>query len=535
MQGERATMEGLQDFASKSFIDQMMLLDAVERTSDASATDGLVAILENPATDASIRQAVSDTLRSLLRAHPGDALRLLRLGPGPSRRIAVQLAGELALPEAEAPLIDIIAAPAPEELLDAYAALAAAGGKNSASLFRKGATHPEPLISALCIQALAELGDTAALPLLARMLAESDADGKFESCAVTTQAAIEALARLDTPEATEALVRKIHHRNPTARRIIHAMLVGKGQAVLDRLGRFFTEGTFDEQIMAANLIGFIGHPRGADLLLGVMDKGALANPNVRFAILEALGRIPSLKGLVCLVDSLLDDDDMILVAVASGLNHCDNPGALRKVAELLARNDERSRRVARAIATARAADLFTALYEDEKAADALVAALRTIRDMGTLESFRETLSAIGTDRAKADAARLVEAPPPSHARRVLAVDDSKSVLLFYKTVVADLGYEVCTAQNGREALDILGQDSGFDLILTDLNMPEMDGIELTTKVRENFLLASLPIIMATTESEGSQVQIAMKAGVNGFLSKPVSPPKIEAMLKEVLG
>jgi CheY-like chemotaxis protein len=287
--------------------------------------------------------------------------------------------------------------------------------------------------------------------------------------------------------------------------------------------------------MAANLFGFIGHTRGADVLVGVMDRGGISNPNVRFAILEAFGRIPSLKGLVCLVDALQDPDDMILVAVATGLNHGSNPGAVLKISELLAAKDAQSRRVARAIASARATDLFTSLYENQNAAQVLLEALAEIRDRDTVDTFREVLAQMGSQRAKDDLERLSAIPVEQSMRRVLAVDDSKSVLLFYKTIVSDLGFEVLTAGNGREALDVLEQDPAFDLIITDLNMPEMDGIELTRKIRENFMLSGLPIIMATTESEGSQIQIARNAGVNGFLSKPITPPSIGAMLKDVLG
>jgi len=84
-----------------------------------------------------------------------------------------------------------------------------------------------------------------------------------------------------------------------------------------------------------------------------------------------------------------------------------------------------------------------------------------------------------------------------------------------------IGYEVQEAANGREALAIIeAGNSGVNLVLADWNMPEMNGLELLKKVRQNPALSSLAVVMVTTETEIEQIAEAMQAGANEYVMKP---------------
>lgn len=120
--------------------------------------------------------------------------------------------------------------------------------------------------------------------------------------------------------------------------------------------------------------------------------------------------------------------------------------------------------------------------------------------------------------------------------RVLAVDDSRSILSYYRSVCTDLMLEVVTAENGQEAWAILSNSHAhyFHLVLVDMNMPVMDGIELTKKIRADHLWNKIPIIMATTESDKSQVRLAKQSGVDEFIIKPMTPNALEKKIKKLI-
>ena len=93
-------------------------------------------------------------------------------------------------------------------------------------------------------------------------------------------------------------------------------------------------------------------------------------------------------------------------------------------------------------------------------------------------------------------------------------------MILSKTLT-ELGYEVREAANGLEALEVIGAEgTAVKLVLTDWNMPEMNGMELLKRLRQNPALSSLVIIMVTTETELDQMALALDAGANEYVMKP---------------
>ena len=115
--------------------------------------------------------------------------------------------------------------------------------------------------------------------------------------------------------------------------------------------------------------------------------------------------------------------------------------------------------------------------------------------------------------------------------KALVVDDSRSMRSIIGKQLRELGIEVAEAASGLEALDALRLQSPFDLMLVDWNMPHMDGFELLRKVRADQAHEDLPIMMVTTESEMSQVAIALEGGANEYLMKPFDR---QALLEKLL-
>ena len=113
----------------------------------------------------------------------------------------------------------------------------------------------------------------------------------------------------------------------------------------------------------------------------------------------------------------------------------------------------------------------------------------------------------------------------------LVVDDSASMRQLVSFTIKDAGFDVLVAENGKDALGKLGS-SKVDMVITDLNMPEMDGIELIKQLRSNATHKFTPIVMLTTESEESKKQEGKQAGASAWIEKPFSPVKLLDVVKK---
>ncbi len=123
------------------------------------------------------------------------------------------------------------------------------------------------------------------------------------------------------------------------------------------------------------------------------------------------------------------------------------------------------------------------------------------------------------------------------AFNVLIVDDSLSMRSVIKKTIKVSGFKVgeyFEAADGLEALKIL-VDAWVDLVLSDINMPNMNGLELIEKMHEDQILRSIPVVMVTTEGSQKSVQKSMEMGAKGYIKKPFQPEDIKRILNSIMG
>jgi len=118
------------------------------------------------------------------------------------------------------------------------------------------------------------------------------------------------------------------------------------------------------------------------------------------------------------------------------------------------------------------------------------------------------------------------------SKTILIVDDSATMIMSLKTALEMQGFKVETASNGQAALDKIKSGLKPNLIITDINMPVMDGLEFIKNVRP--ILRFVPILILTTESEQKKREEAKKLGATGWLVKPVSGGDLINVIKKVL-
>ena len=118
--------------------------------------------------------------------------------------------------------------------------------------------------------------------------------------------------------------------------------------------------------------------------------------------------------------------------------------------------------------------------------------------------------------------------------KALVVDDSRAVRMILARTLKELGYEVREAANGREALEVMdAEQASVSLVLADWNMPEMNGLDLIKRLRQNPRLASLVVVMVTTETELDHMAAALEAGANEYVMKPFTKEILREKLQLV--
>lgn len=119
------------------------------------------------------------------------------------------------------------------------------------------------------------------------------------------------------------------------------------------------------------------------------------------------------------------------------------------------------------------------------------------------------------------------------SKNILIVDDSESIRELITFTLRNEGYNVLVGKDGVDAMQYL-DGRNIDLVITDLHMPQKDGIEFIRDIRKNDHYKSIPILFLTTESQTEKKILAKEAGATGWIIKPFVPDKLKAAIKKVL-
>ena len=117
--------------------------------------------------------------------------------------------------------------------------------------------------------------------------------------------------------------------------------------------------------------------------------------------------------------------------------------------------------------------------------------------------------------------------------RVLTVDDSRTILAMLHHTLSNAGFEVLQAEDGKQGLDVLKAQE-VDVVITDINMPVMDGLKLVSLVRQNAQLKNIPIIIITTEGAEEDRERGLALGANAYISKPIQSSHLIKTISELL-
>jgi len=517
----------LQSFREKHFAEQFQVLQTIENALATKYIPELIGLLKDPLGDEVMDSMVQEALKKLLTKDEEATAEGLKSNIFDLRRLCVQVAGDCGFPKAGVELI-ALAFERIEPFFEILTACSKYHSDQMLPVFQKYLSDEDPLISTLCIESLGDLKDDSSLPFFMSAIDRCQSDNASSSDELIAAESIKAMSQMGMDECLLYLAKIVHHPHPTLRRLAHDGLVKNQSLSIPFLEDRFKQGSYDERIMVVNLLGNIGNNEAGEALSRCKDSGVELHPFVRHAMYEAFGVVQTREGVQYLLQGLeAEDDILLLLSVVHSLDSQVNPGVLMHIRKLLTKDPQRYRILIEAIVTARAVQLFKMLYKDRNLQPLLLDDLEKVGDPFLMAQFMERIPAIPKERFQS----YIDA---KKERCFLVVDDSPSLLRYLRAILTDDRTEVLSAGNGQEALSVLEHGKTVHLIVTDMNMPKMNGVELTRKLKKHLIFNQLPIIMVTTESETEQKLFARRAGVDAFLTKPFQPADLQEKIESIL-
>lgn len=507
-------------FAEMDAATQRMALFELYRGPDNFVLPLLVGLLAADGNSAESRPAIRELLYSKALDNPDLINRLLVRESKPAHcEILAEIAGELKLAAATPTLLGILSGANDERVLrSAILALGMIGDPAATTPVSEYLYAGSAELVIAAIHALALLSTPTAIQRLAQKLgADPDLDYMI----------LDAFTASQEPEALERLNALLSAQQAQLRNAAKQRLTDIGsKAVPVLLGNLRFDDP-DLLIHTLNVLGDIGDATAIGPIRKLLHNEP-RDANVRFAAYEALGKLPMAKGAFALAQGLTDPVENVRSAAAGAIDHNYNTVLAAGIKNMLRDEDPVDRPISRTLMDAHCDTIFLDVIQEERFHAGALAYLGHQAHEETRDHFVRLLAANGMAEIAAAIQGRISAPAPK-ALKVFAVDDSRMVLNIYRSILHKLGCAPVVFEFPAEAIARLETETP-DLIFTDLNMPEISGIELTRAVRRRHAKESLQIIMVTTQNESQDNEAAHQAGVNAILHKPFN----ERMLREAM-
>jgi len=461
---------------------------------------------------------IRETLISHLIAYPDLLIDALRNPVILDKTVMIETAGELKFEEATPALIELLGEIDNSLLLKMIIeTLGLIGDPQSVNTLTDYLYAADRELIITAIHALGQVGTPTAMHRLAeRMGTDNELDllilGIFAD--VQDQVSLEKLN--DTLRSHHAHMR-IYAKDE---------LIRIGEKAVPVLIENLREEDNDLVIHTLNVLGDIGDDSAIMPIRKLLDS-VPKNANVRFAAYEALALLPLRKGAYTLAAGLTDKEDHVCVAAARAIDRNFNEILGAGIKNMTRNKDDEARHIVKIITNAQVDNIFLSLAgEDYFQEMALVYLPHTHKDIRN--HYVALLKKNGFDEFAAKATGD-EVDSGVQRVKICAVDDSRMILNIYKATLHELGFEPVLFEFPAGALEWLEQEKPA-LVLTDLNMPEISGIQLTEGIRKIYSSEELPVVMVTTQSDTQDHEAAEQAGVNDILIKPFNADSLRAAM-----
>jgi CheY-like chemotaxis protein/HEAT repeat protein len=343
---------------------------------------------------------------------------------------------------------------------------------------------------------------------------------------------IDIISKIQIPEALEMLNQTLGSQHAHLRAAVKQKLGGVGVMSIRILIKNLFIDHPDLVIHSLNVLGDIGDSAAIPAIRKLIHHQP-EDPNVRFAAYETLGRLPLDKGVYTLAAGLNDPVDNVRNAAAKAIDRHYNAALAGGIRNLIRSGEPEDLKIMTTIIDSQCDTIFLDLLEEDCFHTSAIDYLTNKAHPDVRSYFTRILENAGQD----DLAKKIMPKKTAKEKatlKVFAVDDSKMILNIYRTVLYNLGCESHLFEFPAKALQRVQKEKP-DVILTDLNMPDITGIEFTKGIRQWYSKSELPIIMVTTQKEAQENKAAYAAGVNDIIHKPFTEAQIGKALAKFSG
>lgn len=338
---------------------------------------------------------------------------------------------------------------------------------------------------------------------------------------------VDSLGEIQTTFAIRGINKLLNWHDPHLRNYAKDKLMGLGGKALPVLIENLESDDADLLIHTLNILSFIGDAHSAVAIRKLLFKQP-ADANVRFAAYEALGKLKVKSETFTLIEGLSDSHEQVRLACARALNGSLDNSILVGIKNLIQEGNDDSHDIIKAIIDSESDTLFVELAEYPPFRKRAISFLLNDATQDIREHFEVILRQKGHHQLAGRLSGKKRRVAPQKCN-VCVVDDSPLILKIFNFIMQKYGCSTRVYESPENALSaILGQKP--DLVFTDLNMPGMNGIELTRRLRKKYAKDVLPIIMVTTQQDMEDRNAAFKAGINDIIYKPFSHIQLQKVI-----
>ncbi len=455
----------------------------------------------------------------------------------PAKLMFIKAAGELALTESASALKKVIAKEEDIQILvQAITSLGMLRLDETLSAFSPLIDHAHGEVKNAAIFAIAEIGGKKAVDMLAAFVTDNEETSKM---------AIEAIAEIQDAYSLGILTRFLNSQNTIARDTAIDQIMKLGVKAVPILTDAFKNAEADYMVHLITTLGYIGDTTAVSSIIDIINTQP-KDANIRQAAYEAMERLPSKKSAICLAHGLQDPVESVRMSAARAIDKNLSKALVAGLKNIVREESQSSQYAVSALIDSESTNIYNFLLNEESFLKQAETHLVENADSNTRKQFITILNSKGLNELAgkiAESSPVQSGPDQVSSAGIIVVDDSKMMLKLYQNKLTALGYQP-TLFNAPE--DVIPEINRLkpDLVITDLNMPNISGVELTREIRKKFTRKALPVIMITTQSDFIEDKkgdikvtssILEKSGINKILHKPFTDEEFKKVIQKFLG
>ncbi len=447
-------------------------------------------------SDPKIQESLYELILDKAYGNTELVIRYITKNEKKARLLFLKAAGELLLIETAPALTRIIEEDQDHDIL--AAAVTALGNlslADSLSCLAGMAGHSDMAVKQAAVFAIAEIGSNEAVDQLLGFIGQDEQTNKF---------IVEALSEIQDLYSLDKLASLLSSSDTNVRDTAIDQLMKLGTKATPIITKAFKNAQADYLVHLVTTLGYIGDPAAIKPILDIINTQP-EDANIRQAAYEAMERIPSPKTAISLVQGLQDPVEAVRMSAARAIDQNLSKVLVAGLRNVVREGSDDARNAVAALIDSDASNIFNFLVEEESFMELAEPHVLEKADPDTRKAFLSHMTSIG----QKDFVETIR-------------------LKLYQNKLKAKGLEPETFDKPEEAIPQIIKNKP-DLVITDLNMPNISGIELTRELRKKFTRQDLPIMMITTQSDFVEEKdgdikiddtVLTKSGINKILHKP---------------